>query len=323
MTALPRLAHLLAVTACSALLAAGLAGPAFADGSALPTTGAPPGPSAQSSAQQSSPQSSPQGSDESPGDTEYYVSLGDSLAAGYQPNVGHDTDVSYTDQLYAQLKQRDPDLVHIRLGCSGETTETMIDGGICHYPGATSQLDAAVRFLRAHRGHVSYVTLDIGANDVDGCLKGGAVDLACALKGIATVAAQVPQITAALHHAGGGHPRYAAMNYYDPFLAVWLTGAAGQQAAKESAQLSVGLNGAIELGLRAGGFQLADVSTAFSTLDFTDQADLPGFGPVPLNVARICTWTWMCTPYEDIHANPTGHAVIAGLFRDLFRHPRR
>jgi hypothetical protein len=143
------------------------------------------------------------------------------------------------------------------------------------------------------------------------------------MKGIATVGVQVPQITAALHRAGGSHPRYAAMNYYDPFLAVWLTGPAGQQAAQESAQLSVALNGAIELGLKTGGFRLADVSTAFSTLDFTDQATLPGVGQVPLNVARICTWTWMCTPYEDIHATPTGHAVIAGLFLDLFRHHRR
>ncbi|RAG85265.1 SGNH/GDSL hydrolase family protein [Streptacidiphilus pinicola] len=302
MTALPRLARVLAAAACSALLAAGLASPAFADAPAATR------PSAASS------------HDHSP---EYYVSLGDSLAAGYQPNVGHNTDVSYTDQLYAQLKQHDPDLVHVKLGCSGETTETMIDGGICSYPGATSQLDAAVKFLRAHRGHVSYLTLDIGANDVDGCLKGGAVDLNCALQGIATVTAQVPQITAALHRAGGSHPRYAAMNYYDPFLAVWLTGPAGQQAAQESAQLSVALNGAIALGLKAGEFRLADVSTAFSTLDFTDQATLPGVGQVPLNVARICTWTWMCTPYQDIHATPTGHAVIAGVFRELFRHHRR
>ncbi|SEK24158.1 SGNH/GDSL hydrolase family protein [Streptacidiphilus jiangxiensis] len=303
MTALPRLARVLAAAACSTLLAAGLAGPAFAADQ--------PGGTAQ--AAQPAHHDSP----------EYYVSLGDSLAAGYQPNVGHNTDVSYTDQLYAQLKKHDPDLVHIKLGCSGETTQTMINGGICSYPGATSQLDAAVKFLRAHRGHVSYVTLDIGANDVDGCLKSGSVDVTCALKGIATVAAQVPRITTALHRAGGSHPRYAAMNYYDPFLAVWLTGPAGQQAAKESAQLGVALNGAIELGLKAGRFRLADVSTAFSTQDFTDQATLPGVGQVPLNVARICTWTWMCTPYEDIHANPTGHAVIAGVFLDLFRHHRR
>src|ERR1041385_6462907 len=74
-------------------------------------------------------------------DTTYYISLGDSLAAGYQPDVNKDTDVAYTDQLYAQLKQRTPGLKHIRLGCSRETSESLIKGGRRDYPHATSQLD--------------------------------------------------------------------------------------------------------------------------------------------------------------------------------------
>lgn len=32
-------------------------------------------------------------------------------------------------------------------------------------------------------------------------------------------------------------------------------------------------------------------------------------GTVPLNVARICTWTWMCTKADD-HPNDTGYDVI-------------
>jgi lysophospholipase L1-like esterase len=218
------------------------------------------------------------------------------------------------------LKEHDPSLVHIRLGCSGETTETLIDGGICSYPGASSQLDAAVKFLRSHRGEVRYVTLDIGANDVDGCLSAAGIDTACTAKGIATVATQVPQIARALHRAGGDEPRYAGMNYYDPFLAVWLTGPVGQQLAQQSTALSATLNGAIKKGLVRNGFALADVAKAFSTDDFTDQVTLPGVGPVPLNVARICAWTWECTPYHDIHATPTGHAVLATAFREALRH---
>ncbi|MEZ0091266.1 SGNH/GDSL hydrolase family protein [Streptacidiphilus sp. EB129] len=250
----------------------------------------------------------------------YYVSLGDSLAAGYQPNVRTNTNVSYTDQLYAKLKQHDPSLVHIKLGCSGETTETMINGGICSYPGASSQLDAAEKFLRTHRGQVQYLTIDIGANDVDGCLSPTGIDLACTAKGVATVAAQLPGITRGLYQAGGPRVRYAGMNYYDPFLAVWLTGPAGQQLAQESTGLSTVLNGVIKASLRAGHFALADASTAYSTNDFKDQVTLPGLGPVPLNVARICEWTWECTPYHDIHANPTGHAVLAEAFEDVLRH---
>ena len=43
----------------------------------------------------------------------------------------------------------------------------MRQGGVCSYPGAGSQLAAAVAFLRTHRGSVKYLTIDIGANDID------------------------------------------------------------------------------------------------------------------------------------------------------------
>jgi lysophospholipase L1-like esterase len=245
---------------------------------------------------------------------DYYVSLGDSLAAGYQPNVGGNTDESYTDQLYSRLKKHDPYLVHIKLGCSGETTQTMINGGICSYPGATSQLNAAVKFLDAHKGQVSYVTLDIGANDVDGCATATGLNMTCAEQGIATVGAELPQIASAVHQAGGNTPRYVGMNYYDPFLAAWLAGSAGQQLAKESVALSTGFNGTIQSGLHGAGFQLADVSGTFATDDFGRPVTVPGIGQLPLNVAHVCEWTWECTPYHNIHANTLGYGVIANVF---------
>jgi hypothetical protein len=48
-------------------------------------------------------------------------------------------------------------------GAPGETAKTMIHGGTCRYVGG-SQLAAAVAFLRAHRGHMFLVTIDVGAN---------------------------------------------------------------------------------------------------------------------------------------------------------------
>ena len=62
------------------------------------------------------------------------------------------------------LRRSQPGLRLIKLGCPGETTGSMVDGGSCRYQGG-SQPAAAVSFLRAHRGHVSLITLDIGAND--------------------------------------------------------------------------------------------------------------------------------------------------------------
>ena len=66
----------------------------------------------------------------------YYVSLGDSLAASFQPNgdVGH----GYAEQLYAHLKERDRTLRLVKLGCGGETTHSMIFSNPCGYRTARS-----------------------------------------------------------------------------------------------------------------------------------------------------------------------------------------
>src|SRR5580693_7493952 len=103
----------------------------------------------------------------------YYLALGDSLSVGVQPDAAGaslPTGQGYADQLYAALRVRHPALRLLKLGCSGETTSTMINGGICRYP-ARSQLAQAVSFLRGHRGQVSLITIDIGANDPDSCIE--------------------------------------------------------------------------------------------------------------------------------------------------------
>ena len=68
----------------------------------------------------------------------YYVSLGDSLARGVQPDASGasvPTGGGYPDRVYAVLHRDSPGLRLVKLGCSGETSYTMIRGGICHYPG--------------------------------------------------------------------------------------------------------------------------------------------------------------------------------------------
>ncbi len=186
----------------------------------------------------------------------------------------------------------------------------------CAYPQG-SQLAAALAFLRAHHGQTGLITIDIGANDVDGCVTAGAISQACVASGLAAVQHDLPLILGALRHAAGGHVLIAGMNLYDPFLADYLTGAAGQAAATQSVTLGEQLNQLLATADNAFGARTADVAGAFSTTDFTDTATLPGVGTVPLNVARICTWTWMCAPSPvgpNIHANATGYKVIAAAF---------
>ena len=95
------------------------------------------------------------------GPTSYYLALGDSLAQGVQPNTSGaavETNQGYVDDLYGLYRGEVAGLQLAKLGCPGETTTTMIYGGIC-YPAGTSQLDRAVAFLRSH--HVALVTIDI------------------------------------------------------------------------------------------------------------------------------------------------------------------
>jgi lysophospholipase L1-like esterase len=235
----------------------------------------------------------------------YYLALGDSLAYGYQPS--HVTGQGYVDQLYASLHARDRYLKLTNLGCPGETSGTLRTGGICSYPGQTSQLAAAVAFLKAHRGEVSLITIDIGANDVDGCVKSGSLDPTCVLTGLAAIAANLAATVGELRAVA---PRVdiVGMNYYDPFLAAWLTGPAGQQLAQQSLGLVGVLNGLPAGVYRTAGFRVADVAGAFSTNDITTMVS-----GVPLDVSRICQWTWMCTA-GDIHANQQGYAVMAKAF---------
>ena len=248
-------------------------------------------------------------------DTPYYISLGDSLASGYQPDVDKDTDVAYTDQLYAQLKQRTPGLEHIRLGCTGETTESLIQGGKCDYPHAKSQLDAALKAMAQHHGKVAYVTLSVGANDIQTCVgPAGTLDAACLNKAGQTMGANLAQIAGALRKAGTDNTQFVGSTYYNPFLATWLLGAQGQQAAKESAPLVEAADAGITQVYKSTGFKVADVAGAFSSNDFTTLGNVPGAGEVPANVAKVCRLTWACTPKKDPHPNADGHKVIAGAF---------
>lgn len=245
------------------------------------------------------------------GDPVYYLSLGDSLSTGYQPGMGN-TDEGYPDQLHASLKERTPALELVKVGCGGETSTTLINGGRCSYEQG-SQLKQAVKFLRDHPGRVKYVTIDIGGNDVNSCVKNGAPDANCVVTNVSALTHNLWTITSELRKAGGRTPKYSGMTYYNPLLAYWLSGPDGQKMARMSVTLINGVN-SLEWTIYAlSGFRVADVSKTFSTNDFKTQVELPGLGIVPLNVARICQWTYMCAR-KDIHANKEGYARIAETF---------
>jgi lysophospholipase L1-like esterase len=249
----------------------------------------------------------------------YYLALGDSLAQGYQPGLGT-TDQGYTDDLYQVLKLRDPGLRLVKIGCVGETTTTMLDGGECSYGSYPSQLAAADAFLAAHQGQVAYVTINIGGNDLDACATAAGINASCVTAAIQTVAVNVPKILASLRAAGGAGPVYAGNGTYDPLLAGWLAGTAGQAQAQESVQVADAFNSLEAADYQAAGFLVANSNAVWQTDDFTATVTVPSYGTVPLNVAEICTFTYMCSQ-QNIHPNAGGYALIAWAFlQAIFPH---
>ena len=249
----------------------------------------------------------------------YYLSLGDSLSQGIQPDssgASAETPDGYADQLYAALRKHHPGLRLVKLGCPGETTATMISGTCPHSGGP--QLAAAVRFLHVHRRRVSLITIDIGANDPDSCIARPSIaELAsCAVRSIPQATANLAKILTSIRTAAAS-TRIIAMNYYLPALAEWRNGLAGQELARLSELAAAGYNTLLANVYQEFGVRVADVFSAFHTADFGQQVTLPGFGTLPRNVAAICQWTWECAaaprgPNE--HPNRAGYAVIARTF---------
>lgn len=247
------------------------------------------------------------------GHTSYYVAVGDSLTAGLQPTTGDDKTGGFAGRVAAALTTQQPGLQLANFGCSGETTTTMTAGGICAYDEG-NQLDAATAFMRAHRGQVKAITVTIGANDVLSCVAATGIDQGCLADRLAGIQANLPSILAGLRKAAP-NAELIVLNYYNPMLANYLRGPAGQQLAAASTQLLAGGNTIIEKAALAAHGQVADVAAAFASTD-TSPRTAAGVGTVPTNVAQICALTWMCTPYTNIHPNDAGYQVMADTVLD-------
>jgi lysophospholipase L1-like esterase len=255
----------------------------------------------------------------------YYLALGDSLSQGVQPDaagISVKTGQGYADQLYAMLRPGRPALQLVKLGCTGETTETMIHGGICRYRGG-SQLAAAVAFLNAHRGHVFLVTIDIGANDPEDCsLSSLHTITACVGTDLPEAARNLDTILSRLRAAAGPKVEIIGMSYYLPALAEWRNGLTGQAVAWVSEKLAVVYNDMLNRAYASSGIPVANVFGAFETSNFGNRSAVPGIGTVPRNVALICQWTWECASPPrgpNQHANQAGYAVIARAFLSAAR----
>ena len=255
----------------------------------------------------------------------YYVSLGDSYAAGYQatgPGQGRTTRQGFAYQLVGQAKQRGHRFELVNFGCGDETSSTILTrttacaglgpGGES-YAGRT-QVAAAVRFLRRNRGKVGLITVSIGGNDVTACA--GAPDpIACVGPALEGVKANGRTLLERLRKAAGRQTRIVGITYPDVILGSWVSGV---QADRDLAALSVAafkslLNPALKQLYRSVGGRFVDVTAATGAyLPLEQTTTLAPYGEIPVAVAMACRLTYYCE-FRDIHPRTNGYALIAEL----------
>jgi lysophospholipase L1-like esterase len=264
--------------------------------------------------------------------TQYVLALGGSSSTGaaLQPDGSvKPSGIGYNDVLLRSLQQSNPQTRLVSYGCRGASVRKMLSGpSACHYAQGT-QVKAAERFLRLHRSSTRLVTLSVGIDDLLGCISGfdsstgtistNAVCLSNGQRGLRTA---LPKLAKRLRAAAGRKVRIVAMNLYDPGTVLWLAGEDHHGDAKSSATYVRSFNKTLTAPLRRQKVQIADVFSAFSTMDFTTMEDVDPFGPLPLAVARICQWTSMCggaDPHAGYLPNAAGYAAIASAFQHAKR----
>lgn len=256
---------------------------------------------------------------------QYFISLGDSYAVGYQGNIARTTLHGPANQLVGLAARRGYRFTLVNYGCGGATTKSMLTQKDCPaagrapgapaYPGKT-QVQAAVAFIKHHRGHVGLVTITIGGNDVDGCIP-QADPLACVSQHMPAAVTNLKRIGHAIRAAGGKGLRIIGSTYPDVALGAWVRpdifGDNRFTLATESltAFRSV-INPGLARAYRSVHAAFVDVTAATGAYGpFVTRRDAP-YGTVPVPVAEVCRLTFFCT-HLDIHMTTAGYAIIARL----------
>ncbi|MDQ2906014.1 MAG: SGNH/GDSL hydrolase family protein [Chloroflexota bacterium] len=228
-----------------------------------------------------------------------YLSLGNSLAFGFQPDLSFNH--GYADDFYNNLKSHGVTSL-ANMGCPGETSNTFINGGCPYsllrkYFYVGPQLDAALVYLYLHPGQVSPVTLDIGANDFLGDINKTTCTVSANfntdLQNLDNNLTQVilPKLHAALTINGQTTGDLVMMNYYDPY----------QNICPNTVSLVQLVNQHLANDVQGYG-TIVDVFSAF--------------GGATTPNPNICTYTWICSIFKDIHAKNAGYSVIAQTFEN-------
>jgi lysophospholipase L1-like esterase len=230
------------------------------------------------------------------------------MAYGFQPDKGETAlpsafDTGYVDVYAALLRKLSPDIQVVNYGCPGESTVTFVRGGCpwlaergkLHDAFRGSQLEAALSFLRAHRGKVSPITLTLWGTDVFPLSETGKR----APRAIAAVGSHLKSILEQL--------RLAA-----PTAEIIVTGAWNPEAdgLKRAEPLYRSLDAVIARAAAASRARVANMFAAFNA------------GTVHSQKTRLCALTFFCSKNGDPHPTNAGYRLMAAAFLAASDYPR-
>ena len=257
---------------------------------------------------------------------QYYVSLGDSYAVGYQGDVKRPTHNGFADQLVPLAKKKGYNFSLVNLGCGGADTTSMLQRhgcpagalapGASDYPNNETQVQAAVAFIKKHRAQMGLVTISIGGNDVDTCIP-KPDPLTCVATNMKVAVTNLKSIVRQVRKAGGKSLKIVGTTYPDVVLGAWVhQDVFGTNAFNLATSSLTSFDKYINPGLRraykSGHAKFVDVTTATGAFGRFDTTTLAPYGTIPTPVATVCKLTFFCQ-FLDIHMRTPGYAIISKL----------
>lgn len=257
---------------------------------------------------------------------QYYVSLGDSYASGYQPPAAGaaagNTREGFVYQLPALAARRGWKLRVVNFACGGATTTSILKDPDCPPPalgpgakgyGGKTQIGAAEAFLKNNRKNVGLITVSIGGNDVTGCVREQATAITCVAGAIRPLGANVRTLVRRLRKAAGPDVRIVGTTYPDVILGMLLTPGGDLLGRLSVDAFRSMINPTLANAYREVGGSFVDVTAATGAYTPLDQTTtVEGLGTIPIAVAKVCDLTWFCAA-QDIHARKSGYTIIADL----------
>jgi hypothetical protein len=239
------------------------------------------------------------------------------VSVGVQPTPrdpkGQPTNRGYSNRLVTLEAAKGVTLKLSELGCPGESIATMLHGPDPCYVTPDTQLSDAVAFLHTHLDAVTLVTVDLGFNTLDVCLRSLDIDLTCVVAQLSLLRQQLDQVMRALTRAAGPNVVFIGLGHYNPYLTKSTKEGAAEVFAKNSLVALRKMNQSLLQVYGSFKLRMANISKAFHEED-THVVRNTKKEITTANVQYECKFTWMCAPKPfgpNIHPTNAGYLAIA------------